>query len=322
VAGEMKRLLADELARQPAPPIGNLIEESMRQGQRRRRLRRAIAAGAGMTGAAVATVMALLAPTVLGIGPQEPDGKVAAPSAPETAVVTLPVPPAEQVATPVPARSATTPTCGADPMPGTDPASPTPMSAVANCPAPEELTFPPSRPGSARTPGPLAPAMPEGVLELLIELLPGGTSDHAGSAVTWTYSGTIGVQLYLVRDEAPGMIRLWLSHEEPKSAPHCGAGELCYALPDGSLVILYDSPDDCANGRSVVLHRTDGVRIHLSLVRCLAWEIGGTKSVTPALTTQEALDIAIDPRWGAELPMEIVRRGAERFPNLTWVSGG
>lgn len=315
MAGEMRRLLADELARQPAPPIGDLIEASIRQGQRRRRLRRAVAAGMAMAGAAVATVVALLAPTVLGVGPPAPDGMVAAPSAPETAVVTLPVPPAD-VATPVPTSSVMTVTCGTDLEPG----SPPPVFPVANCPAPEELTLPPSRPGGTRVSGQLVPATPEGVLELLSELLPDETSDHAGSAVTWTASGTIGVQLSLVRDQAPGLIRLWLSQEEPESTPRCGAGELCYALPDGNLVILYDDPEDCANGRSVVLHRTDGIRIHLSLVRCLVWEVAGTRPVAPPITTQEALDIAIDPRWGADLPAEIVERGAERFSDLTWVS--
>lgn len=323
MAGEIRRLLADELARQPAPPIGNLVADAIRHGRRRRRVRRAAATGLGMAGAALATVAAMLVPAVLGGGSPPPAEMVAAPAAPESAVaesvVPLPLAPTgTAVSTSAPADPVPIPLCGAD----DDLAQTAPLTRVTNCPAAEALIFP-RHAASPWPSGQGAPATPQGVLELLSELLPPGrTSGYAQGDVRALAPGAVAVQIYLDRGDGPGMIRLWLSQEKPPPEPRCGAGELCYMLPDGGMVTLYDIADNCVNGRSMVLHRADGTRIQLNLARCLAWDGRDNPPAEPALTTQEALDIALDPRWGPELPQDIEKRGILRFAELPWIDYG
>ncbi|MFV2017011.1 hypothetical protein [Micromonospora sp. LOL_023] len=320
MAGEIGRLLADELARQPAPPIGNLVADSIRQGRRRRRMRRAAATGLGMIGAALA---ALLVPAVLGGGSPPLAEMVAAPAAPQPAVaesvVPLPLVPAETaVSTSAPAASAPTPQCGADIRTGDALPQTAPLTRVTNCPVAEALIFP-RRAGVHWPPSQGAPATPPGVLELLSELLPPGrTSGYAQGDVRGLAPGTVAVQISLDRGDGPGMIRLWLSQEKPPPEPRCGAGELCYVLPDGGMVALSDIADNCVSGRSMVLHRADETRIRLNFARCLA----GDGRAEPVLTTQEALDIALDPRWGPELPLDVTKRGMLRFTELPWIDYG
>lgn len=226
------------------------------------------------------------------------------------------------MSTSAPAVSVPTPQCGADI--GADDVSPqtAPLTRVTNCPAAEALIFP----RHAASPWPSSqgtPANPQGVLELLSELLPPGrTSGYAQGDVRGLAPGTVAVQIYLDRGDGPGMIRLWLSQEKPPAEPRCGAGELCYVLPDGGMVTLYDIADNCVNGRSVVLHRADGTRIQLDLARCLAWDGRDNPPAEPALITQEALNIALDPRWGPELPLDITKRGMLRFTELPWIDYG
>ncbi|MFY1633236.1 hypothetical protein ACN27F_08125 [Solwaraspora sp. WMMB335] len=337
MAGGIRRLLEQELAQQPAPPIGDLVIDSVRHGRRRRRLRRiAVGVGVGGTsGVAVATAaVLLLLPTLTDGGLPTADlvQPVAAPpagTATPAAVAgsdssALPV--AERIGgTPIDASArpvVSPPRCGGqDSGRAESTAAVTPRTQIVNCPIPEELNF--SIPYVVG--GPVAPATASGALDLLSALLPKGrTSGYAMGDARELGPGAVAVQVYLDRGDGPAMIRLWVYQDEPADVTHCDIGELCYRLPDGGVIALYDIPDNCVDGRSVALHRADGIRIQLNLARCLVWN-GRTNPPMPlALSTQEALTVVLDPRWGTELPAEYVKRGAERFTELpwTWADGG
>ncbi|MDG4769829.1 hypothetical protein [Solwaraspora sp. WMMD792] len=307
----MRRLLEQELAARPAPPIGELVAESVRLGRRRRRNRRA--AGVGIA-AALATGAVLLVPTVVGVGLPVPGGGppdvgapgVGQPAAPAGSTSIAPVSPATGEPT---VRSG----CDVNGGTATVTALPAAPTEVANCPvAVWDLDIPPV------TIGDTAPVTAEGALELLTRLLPAGRIsgyakvDPAGSA------GVVAVQLQLDRGDGPLLIRFSLSADQLPDdvlAAGCAAGQICYPLANGGTVIFDDVSDACLGGRSVRYHRADGTLIQLDLARCR----GGPARSTPlptALTGQEALAVVLDPRWGGRLPADLVRKGSARFGEL------
>ncbi|WBB98588.1 hypothetical protein O7553_06630 [Solwaraspora sp. WMMA2059] len=321
MAGEMRRLLEQELAARPAPPIGDLVAESVRLGRQRRNRR---AAGIGIA-AALATGAVLLVPAVVGGGLPVPGGAPADVGAPG---VGQPVAPAWSVTPGADLAEATSiepvPPAAGEPTvrPGCDvngssstvtalPAAPT---EVANCPVAEvwDLDIPPVAAGTT------APATAAGAVELLTRLLPAGRTsgyakvDPAGSA------GAVAVQLQLDRGDGPLLIRFSVSPDqlsEEALAAGCAAGQICYPLAGGGTVIFDDGAGTCLGGRSVRYHRADGTLIRLDLARCG----GGPARSTPlptALTGQETLAVVLDPRWGTRLPADLVREGDVRFGEL------
>jgi|GEM_PF-1666221 len=320
VAGEMRRLLEQELAARPAPPIGDLVTESVRLGRRRRRNRRA--AGVGIA-AALATGAVLLGPTVVGVGlPVPGDGPpdVGAPGVGQPAAPAGSVTPdaklagATSIAPVSPATGEPTVRSGCDINGGTAtvtalPAAPT---EVANCPvAVWDLDIPPVAIGDT------APVTAEGALELLTRLLPAGRISGYAKGDPAESAG-VAVQLQLDRGDGPLLIRFSLSADQLPDdvlAAGCAAGQICYPLANGGTVIFDDVSDACLGGRSVRYHRADGTLIRLDLARCR----GGPARSTPlptALTGQEALAVVLDPRWGGRLPADLVREGAVRFGEL------
>ncbi|WJK39941.1 hypothetical protein O7608_26455 [Solwaraspora sp. WMMA2056] len=297
----MKRLLEQELLGQPAPPLGDLVTTSIRLGRRRRRVRRALATVGGVAAAAFATVAILLTPAVLGaIASGGVDDVAPAAAPPATVTVPAPAPAltrgpsAGALANPSPLATPR-PRCGESDPAGLS-ASLSPRTHVTNCPAPESLDFTVVAP---ELDGQIAPATAQDALKLLLGLLPKGrTSDYRMSDEPWTASGMSTVALRLDRGAGPGMIRLTVSHVDPASATRCEAGQLCYSLPDGTTVVIYDLPDDCLTGRGLWVQRPDGIRVELNIARCVPWDDSTSRPTEPVLTTQEALTIALDPRWG------------------------
>ncbi|RKR92260.1 hypothetical protein BDK92_6698 [Micromonospora pisi] len=138
---EVRRLLDEELVRHPAPPLGDLVERSIRQGTRLRR-RRLATLGAG----ACAFVLLLLTGLAAVGSPGGVDGRQVA---------------VDAVATATPAGQAWRELAGKhDPV-----LRPRVVTRLAIPPRPD---------------GPRSPATPAGMLELLTRLLPAGkTSDYA-----------------------------------------------------------------------------------------------------------------------------------------------
>jgi hypothetical protein len=119
------------------------------------------------------------------------------------------------------------------------------------------------------------------------------------------------------------MIRTWIDQgERPGADPPCAAWQTCYPLPGGGQVAVAENPDNCVGRRSVTLYRADGVVISLTLAECLMWDGRTNPPSRLALDTQEAVDLMLDPRWGVELPADIVEVGTRRFRSLPTIQGG
>ncbi|MDG4830235.1 hypothetical protein O7627_13095 [Solwaraspora sp. WMMD1047] len=349
---EIKRLLDEELAGRPAPPIGDLVEVAVARGRRMRRTRalRLGSAGAAGAAAAVVAVLALGLPG-LGGGIAGP-GRVAGPGGfagppPDASA------PTDGTASPTLSPTDCAPTSGTGGSPAielppgasptrTDPAGQS--APFANRLAGPDLPCPPAREplrlvpvqtGTADPPAPgrlpdsssddaLVPASPAGVLELLTRLLPPGqTSEYAVAEPGGSSGRSIGVQIYLDRGAGPAMIRAWIDQaERPGVDPPCESWQTCYPVPGGGQVAVAEHPDNCVQRRSITLYRADGLVISMNLADCLMWDGRTNPPSRPALDTQEAVDVMLDPRWGMALPADLVDVGNRRFRSLPTIQGG
>jgi hypothetical protein len=345
---EIKRLLDEELAGRPAPPIGDLVEVAVARGRQVRRTRALLLGSAGAAGLAAAVVAVLvLGLPGLGGGLAGPGG-VAGPGG---FAGPPPNAPAPTGATASPAACRPAPETGRaaaeGPTPGAPPGGPAPAAQPG--PFASELTEPDppcppvreplrlvpvqARTSDTMTPGMLpgtasgrrlVPASPAGVLELLTRLLPPGqTSGYAVADSDGSTGGSIGVQIYLDRGAGPAMIRTWIEQgERPGVDPPCAAWQTCYQVPGGGQVAVAENPGNCVGSRSVTLYRADGIVISLVLADCLMWNGRTNPPARRALDTQEAVDILLDPRWGVALPADIVDVGNRRFGSLPTIQGG
>jgi len=153
-------------------------------------------------------------------------------------------------------------------------------------------------------------ATPEGALELLTWLLPKGQTSGFASLPSVPGRGPLPfVQLYLNRGGGPGMLRLSIYQSTLRDNPPPGTVELT------------EVPDDCVQNKIVTVYHADGLQIDLLIATCLAREGKETSPARPALSVDEAIEIAADPNWGARLPAEFVKRGAKNFASLARANG-
>ncbi|MEU1587051.1 hypothetical protein [Micromonospora sp. NPDC005710] len=291
--GDVRGRFRDDLARHPAPPLGDLVEQSVVQGRRLRRQRRLAQFGAGGSALAVLLVIGLIAGP-LGFGADDA-GQLGGPSvgAPGGAVDTAPS---------SPSGSPGGFEGGTDEEQQEDPSrlvSPTPSTTVI-----ETLRMSPG-PG-----GKLLTTTPQGALELLIRLLPRGTtSGYASLESSGAGPGMPYVQLYLDRGKGPGMVRLSIYQDKLGGDPAPGTVELT------------EIADNCVQDKMVTVYHRGGLQIDLMIATCLAWDGKGVTPALPVLTVKEATEVAANPMWGTRLPAEFVINGAKRFPKLAQSNG-
>lgn len=288
--GDVRGRLRDDLARHPAPPLGDLVQQSVVQGRRLRRQRRLAQFGAG--GSALAMLLVIgLAAGPFGVGADD---------AGQTGGSNVGVPGGSvDSATPSPAGSAAGAPGGFEE--GVDPRSvlPTPSTTVIDA----------VRIGPGPT-GPLLTTTPEGALELLTRLLPSGkTSGYASLHSSGVGPGMPYVQIYLDRGEGPGMLRLAVYRDRLGGDPAPGTVELT------------EAPGNCVQSQMVSVHHRDGLQVDLMISTCLAWDGKGTSPAPPALDVKEATEVAANPMWGTVLPAEYVINGAKRFSSLARSNG-
>lgn len=326
---EIRRLLDEELAEQKAPPLGDLVRDSVRQGRRLRRRRRQLL---GSSSAAFATVLLLVVALAswgqgnAGPAPLGADQFAAPPAtagaAPEPGSTTDPGPPPDPACTASPGPSAAKVPALPDDVPGSQPEAGRPgVPAETPCPTPRERLF-----IEVQQPKPVDRmylATPAGTLELLDRILAKNTSGHAVGETSDPAAGATYVQIYVDRGKGPAMIRFSVSEERRRPDElTCEAWETCYPLDDGGELAISDNPENCVAGRGITLRRADGILITANLARCLMWN-GSTNPPAPvALSTQEAVDLVLDPLWGTRMPAEIVLAGTSNFPNLPSIQGG
>jgi hypothetical protein len=188
----------------------------------------------------------------------------------------------------------------------------------------------------------MAPTTPEGLLTLLLDDLPAGKTSHYAKSDPsvkgkkgWQYEDM--AQVYLDSGKGPGMVRLFVAAPEPKVPKMTPAqqkqrdaiiasvekdtvpGSLVTTkstLPDGRQVTVNLHKGNCIAGLQVSVARENGWSVLVQVSTCLAWNGTANKPGRAALTQEQALKIAADPRIGTTLPAEAVAQGAKDFPHL------
>ncbi|MGC4758912.1 hypothetical protein [Micromonospora trifolii] len=291
--GDVRGRLRDDLARHPAPPLGDLVQQSVVQGRRLRRQRRLAQFGVG--GSALAMLLVIgLAAGPLDVGADD----VGQPAGPN---VVLPGGSADAT-TPSPAEPS-------DGAPGgfEDGTDRDPFRSVP--PTPSTTVIDTVRIGAGPD-GELLTTTPQGALELLTRLLPKGkTSGYASLESSGTGPGMPSVQLYLDRGDGPGMLRLSIYRDRLGGDPAPGTVELT------------EVPDNCVQNKMVTVHHRAGLQVDLMISTCLVWDAKGTVPAPPVLSVKEAIEIAANPSWETKMPAGYVINGTKRFPKLARSNG-
>ncbi|MDG4808746.1 hypothetical protein O7634_18530 [Micromonospora sp. WMMD1120] len=295
--GDVRGRLRDDLARHPAPPLGDLVQRSVAQGRRLRRQRRLAQVGVG--GSALATLLVIgFAAGPLDIGTKDA-------GRPGTSTVASPGGLVD-TATPAPPEAPAGLPDGFVPGTGEAQGAAPPLSARGT---PSTTVIDTVRIGAGPD-GELLTATPQGALQLLTRLLPSGkTSGYASLPSGGAGPGTPSVQLYLDRGEGPGMLWLAIHQDRPGQGPAPGTVELT------------EVPGNCIRDKTVTVHHGDGLRIELTVSTCLAWDGKATSPAPPALSVDEATAIAANPLWGTKLPAELVKIGEKNFASLARSNG-
>jgi hypothetical protein len=279
---EIRRLLAEELARQAPPPMGDLVAASVRQGRRMRRTRNLWTAG-GAGGLALACLVAGVF-LVTGGAPRGTAGTnlgFAAPTYPSAS----------------PTGTHTGPEAGHPETTHSVPAAP-------------------ASPTQVSTADPKVKATTRGMLELLSHLLPEGTRSTPAQAS----DGSLFVGLNLDRGHGVGMVRLSVVSGHPVDRTHCPSGSTCRTLPDGNFVAMVDLPDNCIERHAAFLSRKDGITVGIQMSSCLSWNGTTNPPSQVVLSDEEAIAVADDPRWGTEMVKSLVDGGQRDFPHLSTFS--
>ena len=113
------------------------------------------------------------------------------------------------------------------------------------------------------------------------------------------------MQLYLDDGSGPGMVRVAVAGEQPIADEPPRAGTVS--------VTITHMPDNCLQGTVVDAAWPDGTLVQVDVASCL--DQAGPPTL-PALTDDQAVRVAADPRWGVTMDSRLVAEGAKRFPAL------
>jgi hypothetical protein len=147
--------------------------------------------------------------------------------------------------------------------------------------------------GTLRADGTRTKATSGAMLVLMLQLLPPGRTSHYGVAA----DDDLRVQLSLDDGRGPAMIRVAVA----KNAP------LGDKPPGAAFVTINEHAADCRLGTTVDAQWPDGTRVEVDLPACPSG---------PALTPDEAVRLAADPRWGVTMAEDLVAEGTQRFPRV------
>jgi hypothetical protein len=172
-------------------------------------------------------------------------------------------------------------TPGYVPFAATGPATPVPVRT---------LTVPS---GVQRAAGPPAKATPPAMLFLLTQLLPPGPTSRYAVAP----GAALHVGLDLDRGSGPAPLRVMMGDDGPGGAARGGT----------ATVTVLHAPDDCTRDTVVGARWPDGTDVRVEVAAC---------GHPPALSVDEAIRLAADPRWGLSMDVDLVKQGTARFGEL------
>jgi hypothetical protein len=177
--------------------------------------------------------------------------------------------------------------------------------AGAGSPLTNRLATPASRDAPGR-------ATPEGVLAVLLEDLPAGKTSHYAKAS----NGDLHVQAFLDDGPGPGLVRLSVLDPAAFKAPQPSTKVRTRTLPSGNILTVATAPEDCVRTLHVAVKRLDGLVVSVDVGSCLAWGGFLLGQGRVALTEQQAIEIADDPRLGFGMSGRLIEAGSKRFPDL------
>lgn len=213
--------------------------------------------------------------------------------------------------------------------------------AVAGQQAPVDQAAAPSVAVSSTAPaGKREKATPAGLLQLLTELLPQGSTSHYAGDPDYDETKSPMIQTYLDRGDGPGMIRMTATSEGTFSQPgdaKAGYVAECEArgqkncdsivtgiriktpvtLPNGVKYQVSTMADNCVSSTVVSFLYPNGEGTDMYLSTCLGWDGAQNQRTEAVLTVQEAVAIGGDLRWGATIDPKLNEAGAKKFPRLS-----
>jgi hypothetical protein len=142
------------------------------------------------------------------------------------------------------------------------------------------------------------------MLHLLTQLLPAGRTSHYGVAA----GHDLHVQLYLDVGDGPAMVRVALGKDTGYADSPVRGGT--------ATVTVTREPGNCVQDTVVGAAWPDGTLVEVDVASCLAFDGRQNRPARPALTTDQAIRVATDPRWGLTMDDQLVSRAAARFPIL------
>ncbi|GAA0932350.1 hypothetical protein [Virgisporangium aurantiacum] len=290
-----RSMIESEFAEVDSPPIGDLVDNAIRDGRRLRRTRmvqRSVAcfAAVGVLALGVGMATSSLRPD----GSPGSDG-VAAPPATAGPATTAPYVSAEPTVDRSGRRSQMPPD--------------TPTMAV----------FPAGRPDGVESQPPTAP--PAAVLMALGSTLPNGpTIAFAGSR----FDTFTGVQVFLDRGAGFGMIRVAMArYDNKRSCSRSAPGVAVSSCTDekGALVETFEIESNCVQRRGVNVYRSDGIAIQVNIGSCLAdgdWGAAMAKIAVDeeVLAVAEAVQIGLSPVWDERTMIETAAKAKDLYPAL------
>jgi hypothetical protein len=183
---------------------------------------------------------------------------------------------------------------------------PVQRSALAVPPRARTLTV---HSGTLRADGMQKKATSAAMLHLLLTLLPPGRTSHFGVSA----DDDLLVQLYLDDGDGPAMVRVSLGRDAPfgDEPPRGGT----------ATVTIDRTPGDCLRDTVVGAEWPDGTVVRVDVPTCLAFDGVQNPPSRAALTVDQAIRVATDPRWGMTMGAALVDAGAERFAALPVFAG-
>ncbi|GAA0527529.1 hypothetical protein GCM10010172_05050 [Paractinoplanes ferrugineus] len=154
--------------------------------------------------------------------------------------------------------------------------------------------------GTAGAVGSRTKATSAAMLHLLTQLLPPGRTSHLGIAP----DDDLRVQLYVDDGRGSAMVRVAVAKNSPFGDESSRGGM--------ATVLITHDPDNCLTALTVDAEWPDGTLVEVDVPTCLA----GAEPSRAALTADQAVMLATDPRWGVTMDRQLVAEAAERFDRV------
>jgi hypothetical protein len=163
--------------------------------------------------------------------------------------------------------------------------------------------------GTPRADGMQKKATSAAMVQLLTLLVPPGRTSHFGVSA----DNDLLVQLYLDDGNGPAIVRVSLGLDAPVGDEPPRGGT--------ATVTITQNPNECLRDSVVDAAWPDGTVVRVAVPTCPVFAGVRHPPARAALTVDEAVRVAADPRWGMMMSAGLVDAGARRFGVLPVFAG-